>query len=325
MDNKDWTKLVERWVKKLKENKFDPGGLFVELKIGNQEYPDRSRQLAWVPTKDIHDVHCQQQRDVLERPDVNGTVVWYQNNSYKGELHTLYLLWKVRDSVEATCAVLILASLESRKHVYAPDFWRQIDADTKRTLESFLYFEYFRKGNLTLWHSNSRQLLPDLNEDPPSSPIFNQSTLVDYLADTHVEVLKNVRPIYTSYSKDGDPEILAAVSKEIQHEKMLAEQRDIQYQEMLRQRELEENRRTELHPRWREWGSISREELQTLVWSEPTSHVAKLFGVSDVSVANACKKWEIERPPRGYWARVKAGKIPHPQGTPEIFHKGHRR
>ena len=45
------------------------------------------------------------------------------------------------------------------------------------------------------------------------------------------------------------------------------------------------------------------EELKHLVWSMPTTKVAKLFGVSDVAVAKRCKKYGIEKPPRGYWVK----------------------
>lgn len=54
----------------------------------------------------------------------------------------------------------------------------------------------------------------------------------------------------------------------------------------------------------------SSEELHELVWSMATSKVAKRFGVSDKAVEKWCRNMEIEKPPRGYWAKVKAGKIP---------------
>ena len=53
---------------------------------------------------------------------------------------------------------------------------------------------------------------------------------------------------------------------------------------------------------------LTREELHELVWTEPMSRLAKTFGVSDVAVSKACKRASIPRPPRGYWARKRAGK-----------------
>lgn len=53
----------------------------------------------------------------------------------------------------------------------------------------------------------------------------------------------------------------------------------------------------------------SAEELKSLVWEKPTSELAKAFGVSDVAVAKWCKKYDIAKPPRGYWAKKMFGKI----------------
>lgn len=47
----------------------------------------------------------------------------------------------------------------------------------------------------------------------------------------------------------------------------------------------------------------SKEELQRLVWTKPTSQLAKDFGVSDKAIEKWCKTYKIEKPPRGYWAK----------------------
>lgn len=49
---------------------------------------------------------------------------------------------------------------------------------------------------------------------------------------------------------------------------------------------------------------VSADELRTLVWKYPTTVVAKMFGVSDVAIAKRCKLYGIDKPPRGYWAKV---------------------
>lgn len=53
---------------------------------------------------------------------------------------------------------------------------------------------------------------------------------------------------------------------------------------------------------------ISSPDLSALVWLMPSSSVAKMLGVSDVAIAKRCKKQNIQKPPRGYWAKVQAGK-----------------
>jgi hypothetical protein len=56
--------------------------------------------------------------------------------------------------------------------------------------------------------------------------------------------------------------------------------------------------------------SITREELFALVWEAPSTQVARDLGVSDVALGKLCHRLQVPKPPRGYWARVKAGKIP---------------
>ena len=53
----------------------------------------------------------------------------------------------------------------------------------------------------------------------------------------------------------------------------------------------------------------SKEVLQLAVWSRPTSHIAKEYGVSDKAVEKWCKKYGIIKPSRGYWSRLKFGKL----------------
>lgn len=54
--------------------------------------------------------------------------------------------------------------------------------------------------------------------------------------------------------------------------------------------------------------TFTRQELYDLVWAEPMSILAKRFKISDVGLAKACKRANIPRPPRGYWAKLKVGK-----------------
>lgn len=54
--------------------------------------------------------------------------------------------------------------------------------------------------------------------------------------------------------------------------------------------------------------TFMRQELLDLVWSAPTSTVAKQLGISDVGLAKACRRADLLLPPRGYWAKLAAGK-----------------
>ena len=66
---------------------------------------------------------------------------------------------------------------------------------------------------------------------------------------------------------------------------------------------------------------ISRLELYKQVWETPITRLAKEYGLSDVGFAKICKKHDIPRPPRGYWARKAAGqrlqKVPLPNRSSE--------
>lgn len=52
---------------------------------------------------------------------------------------------------------------------------------------------------------------------------------------------------------------------------------------------------------------MTRDQLYKLVWSEPATKLAEEFGVSDVAIIKACKRHEVPRPPRGYWAMLQHG------------------
>jgi hypothetical protein len=51
-----------------------------------------------------------------------------------------------------------------------------------------------------------------------------------------------------------------------------------------------------------------REKLYEEVWKEPVLVVANRYGVSNVALAKACRKLAVPLPPRGYWAKVQAGR-----------------
>lgn len=55
--------------------------------------------------------------------------------------------------------------------------------------------------------------------------------------------------------------------------------------------------------------AVDREALYEEVWSEPVTVVAPRYGLSDVGLAKICRALGIPLPSRGYWAKVKAGKI----------------
>lgn len=53
----------------------------------------------------------------------------------------------------------------------------------------------------------------------------------------------------------------------------------------------------------------SKEELYKLVWEKSSTQIAKDYGVSDNSIKKWCKKYNISKPPRGYWAKFQNNKL----------------
>lgn len=53
---------------------------------------------------------------------------------------------------------------------------------------------------------------------------------------------------------------------------------------------------------------LTRQELYDLAWSEPMQNLAKRFSISDRGLAKICAAANIPVPPRGYWAKLQAGR-----------------
>lgn len=70
---------------------------------------------------------------------------------------------------------------------------------------------------------------------------------------------------------------------------------------------------------------VSREELYEQVWKTPMSRLAAEYGVSDVALAKTCRRMNVPKPGRGYWARLAAGEkvkrsaLPKPQPGDELW------
>ena len=48
----------------------------------------------------------------------------------------------------------------------------------------------------------------------------------------------------------------------------------------------------------------TKEELEKLVWTIPTTKVALIYGVTDKAIDKRCKLLGINKPTRGYWAKL---------------------
>lgn len=50
----------------------------------------------------------------------------------------------------------------------------------------------------------------------------------------------------------------------------------------------------------------TKEKMQRLVWKYPTTYIAERLGMSGSAVTKWCKKNNVDKPPRGYWAKRKS-------------------
>lgn len=71
--------------------------------------------------------------------------------------------------------------------------------------------------------------------------------------------------------------------------------------------------------------TYNREKLYEEVWQKPVVDVAVYYGVSDVAIHKVCKELNVPVPPRGYWAKIRAGvnlekaPLPATNGAKEII------
>lgn len=64
--------------------------------------------------------------------------------------------------------------------------------------------------------------------------------------------------------------------------------------------------------------SVDRETLYNEVWTDPVTIVAPRYGLSDVGLAKICRTLAIPLPSRGYWAKVKSGKVMNRVPLPDL-------
>jgi len=54
--------------------------------------------------------------------------------------------------------------------------------------------------------------------------------------------------------------------------------------------------------------NLTKRALYDLVWSKSMTKVSAELGISDIGLAEICNRHRIPTPPRGYWAKLEAGK-----------------
>lgn len=64
--------------------------------------------------------------------------------------------------------------------------------------------------------------------------------------------------------------------------------------------------------------AVTREKLYDEIWTDPITKVAIRYGVSDSFLVRICKRLNVPHPPRGYWAKLAAGKASPRPPLPDV-------
>ncbi len=122
------------------------------------------------------------------------------------------------------------------------------------------------------------------------------------------EVRKDVKVV-----ENSDSEVQAVVETEAIGKQSVAEVTDTPQDNQLTYRTVNGK-----------YNTYNREKLYEEVWAKPVVDVAVQYGVSDVAIHKICKSLNVPVPPRGYWAKLRAGEklkktpLPKTKGISEI-------
>jgi hypothetical protein len=315
----DWKRVFREWSRRIESFNVVLDPLFLTVNIHDPKNPtERESELSWWPTNEVHEVRASCQRHFNRWPGTRGSPHPDGLPLTKGAIETVRYLWEQRADPEMVAAVLISGSLFSRLHsrrARYPDDWPK--AHCVHRLDQWAREKWLGPNPGNPWHPLSTDVLPAMSEDYVYK-IDSMSALVRYLAEEHAATLHSYRAVEVRFVAAPDPFVARILDEEreaqlkraaewAEHRRLLEESEAKQLAELRRE-----------HPRWGEFPRVTKEELTRLVWSRPTTQIAKEFGVSDVAIGKRCKVQFIPKPPPGFWRRVEAGKVPNPMGIAPV-------
>ena len=314
----DWTRFMTTWREAcgpLPDPLIVRVPLAAPLLFHSSRFVDPPTMHVWWAADEIFAKQCGLQLQLLrfshDRPLLNE--LYCQR---AGERTTAELLAHA-PSPDACDALLIAAAL----HRYTNSRARQMPYLPQRVLWTITTWAWAAAGfQYSPWHHLSTQALPgdsdafDTDDDLDDEGLarWDGTVISGALGAYHRKLLASWRPVELVIDAHGDPTLVDACREAQARE---AQAREVQAREV-QAREVQARQAAEhlqRHPRAKEWPPAA-DVLRTLVWSMPTVEVAGLFGVSDVAVAKRCTKLGIPKPPVGFWRKVEAGTIKHPNG-----------
>jgi sRNA-binding protein len=326
----EWRQVVQFWKSQLTRNGMEVKDIIREIKICAPPLPDHLAryevEASWWLTDSIDEDRVRIQIDCDEIGGVDAERIFFMHKTLvllKREQLTSKFMWRAKDSEDLLCAVLIQASHALHTYSYdRPRFTEKI-----RPLVTDLHSwtsEILKHEGLSSLGYTTCAALP-----ATGGPWWEHgatNTLKGYiagLAREQVGTIKDLQPIYITRTEKRIPELDRAIKKELERQQAEHQAWEIRRAKQAAESEREKNRlkqeeeaNRKKFPRWGQWGSLTDEELCQLVWSMPTTQVAQQFGITDSCIGKRCRKFGIKKPPRGFWAKVETGKLPHPQGKP---------
>ena len=304
-----WNAYFLNWCEGV-SNKFGlPTPLFLDLPVYlPHKFSSHETPLGWWPIEDIDKNLTEIQGRFL---NVGSYYLWPvgDGSMTKGEYATLQYLFHFQDDLQLLCATLALATLfpyhySSRSYSY-PSKWVQ----PEKVIDIIMMLHSRFKEGRPLWHPAMIDVLPSLpwdlrDKEIDRVEIRSLSEMAFYFGSYHSHLLSLFRPVAIRFYETGDPELVAR----LQEKKRQSQKEWEEWEKRQKEREQKESEYEQamkkIHPRWGEWGSVTKAELKKLVWSKPTTAIASEFGISNAAVGKKCKALGISKPPRGYWAKV---------------------
>jgi hypothetical protein len=310
----DWPRVFQHWTRHITEANQVIQPLFSVVEAHDPMHPfGRITRHSWWPVRDFEKLRQELQYWYFQHPGTVGPIHPHSDQR-AGEAASLSILADYNQDVERIAAVLIAGSLFPRmgsRRARYPDFWppRHAVEALSEWVCKVLNWHNLEDG----WHPSCTSVIPYQSHDYDYQ-IETMESLVRYLAEEHIGLLLRYRPVVINFINQAPP----FLEKMVRDRQSAEARRHAEFDAKMAQRRAEgeaqlAEHRT-LHPRYGEWESLTPAELSKLVWSKPTVEVAKDFGISDSAVGKNCKNQGIPKPPAGFWAKVRAGKIPNPEG-----------
>lgn len=317
-DGWDWNRVFCVWHQRVTDFQVKVFPLFHPIPVHDPNNPQRQESsYSWWPADSLRSKQEEFQRHLYKHPGSPGPVDGSSYPVRKGEQKTLEKLWQYRTDLNTVSAVFIAASLfprlDSSRRDYAHANWPP--KKCVKVLADFARSRWLGEDNAEVWHYWCTDVLPCVRRRDCDCKIRSMEALIRYLAEEHVEILKSWRPVVIEFVPKCDP----FLEKTLRDERVVEEAKSREWREKYEKekddKEQEHQRLLREHSRYGEWPP-SDDEIERLVWTMSSTRLAEQFGISDVSISKRCKKAGIPKPRPGFWARVEAGRIPHPNGIP---------